>query len=105
MVPVVRTETRSIQTALALAAEGMGLAVYPEMYFNSPYLFAGSRDMTVRERLEIFPFTREGAEDTIAIGYSRNRYLSQMSRDFIAMSLEAFGKDPGPFLEKLGSAD
>lgn len=88
--PEICLETRNIQTAFALAAEGMGLTVCPTMYLNSRYTISGQADSYTRNKVDIFPFFDRGSTDVIAIGYNRDRYLSQIAKDFIDMSVEKF---------------
>ena len=94
--PEVCLETRNIQTAFALAAEGMGLTVCPTTYLNSRYTISGQADSYTRSRVDIFPFFDRGSTDVIAIGYNRERYLSRIARDFIDMSVEKFRTLPQP---------
>ena len=46
--------------------------------------------------MDIFPFFDRGSTDVIAIGYNRDRYLSQIAKDFIDMSVEKFRALPKP---------
>ena len=39
---------------------------------------------------KILPFSADNERDTIGIGYNRDRYLTQLARDFIEMSLERY---------------
>ena len=94
--PEICLETRNIQTAFALAAEGMGLTVCPTMYLNSRYTISGQADSYTRSKVDIFPFFDRGSTDVIAIGYNRDRYLSQIAKDFIDMSVEKFRALPKP---------
>lgn len=90
MDPIIKLETANIQTAFCLAAEGIGLAVIPEMYLNSEYIVSGIEDYTLRQRVEILPFFSEDITDTIAIGYNRFRYLSKIAQDFIELARQKF---------------
>ena len=90
MDPIIKLETANIQTAFCLAAEGIGLAVIPEMYLNSGYIVSGIEDYTLRQRVEILPFFSEDITDTIAIGYNRFRYLSKIAQDFIDLARQKF---------------
>lgn len=94
MTPKIKLETQNVQTAFCLAAEGMGLTVCPELYLSSPYTVSGAVDSPVRQKVEILPFSTKDTADTIAIGYNRERYLSKMARDFIALSLRLYGVNP-----------
>ena len=88
--PDVCFETRNIQTAFALASEGMGLTVCPTMYLDSRYTISGQADSYIRQKVEVVPFFSRGNTDVIAIGYNRERYLSQIAKDFIDMSVQKF---------------
>ena len=89
--PEIKLETQNVQTAFCLAAEGMGLTVCPELYLISPYTISGAANAEIRQKVTVFPFSDEDTVDTIAIGYNRERYLSKMARDFIALSLRLYG--------------
>lgn len=88
--PEVCFETRNIQTAYALAAEGMGLTVLPTTYLTSRYTISCRADSYTRQRVDVFPFFDRISTDVIAIGYNRERYLSELAKDFIRMSVEKF---------------
>lgn len=86
--PDIRLETGNIQTSFALAAEGIGLAVIPELYLHSPYLVSGNDDSVLRKHVTLLPFTSPG--NTIAIGYKTDRYLSSFAKAFIDLALKKF---------------
>lgn len=88
MKPQITVEIRNIQTAFALCAEGMGITVCPEIYLNSLYTIVGT-DSNIRSRFEILDFYDTPTEDTIAIGYNRDRYLSKSAEDFIKTAKES----------------
>lgn len=48
--PHIKLETQNIQTAFALASEGMGLAVCPELYLGSSYVTSGMSQSIVRKK-------------------------------------------------------
>jgi len=87
--PKVTVETENIQTAFSLAAEGMGFSFCPELYLNSPYTVAGDIDSEIRSKVVLLPFSKRRF-DTIAIGYNSGRYLSNIAKDFIKMSIERY---------------
>ena len=64
----------------------------PELYLNSKYIASGMADSYIRPRVEICPLFEAGY---IAIGYNKNRYLSQIASDFIQMSLRRFREEEG----------
>ena len=86
--PDIRLETGNIQTSFALASEGIGLAVVPELYLHSPYLISGNQESSLRKTVTILPFTGPG--NTIAIGYATDRYLSSFAKAFIDLALKIF---------------
>ena len=86
--PEIRLETGNIQTSFALAAEGVGLALIPELYLHSPFIISGRADSDLRNNVTILPFTDPGT--TIAIGYNTDRYLSSFAKAFIDLALEKF---------------
>lgn len=85
--PHIVVEIRNIQTAFALCAEGMGITVCPEIYLNSFYTIVG-KNSNIRSRFEVLDFYDTPCEDTIAIGYNRDRYLSRSAEDFIRITKE-----------------
>jgi DNA-binding transcriptional LysR family regulator len=90
MEPHIKLETQNIQTAFALSAEGMGLTVCPELYLDNPYVASGSTTSPIRKKIRTCRFFSGDVQDTIAIGYNRERYLSRFAKAFITMSLQAF---------------
>lgn len=93
MQPQIKLETRNMQTAFCLAAEGVGLTVCPELYLNSPYTVSGSPDSMLRNKVETLAFPTSDSIDTICIGYSREHYLNRMAQDFIDLSLRLYQKE------------
>ncbi len=90
--PHIKLETQNIQTAFALASEGMGLAVCPELYLGSSYVTSGMSQSIVRQKVDVLPFSNSSVQDAIAIGYNRERHLSHFAIDFINTALETFGQ-------------
>ena len=88
--PKIRIETQNIQTAFALASEGMGITVCSQMYLESPFVISGHVDYESRKKVEILPFSSQELNDSIAIAYNRERYLSKIASDFIEMTLAEF---------------
>ncbi len=91
--PQIKLETQNIQTAFALASEGMGLTVCPELYLGSSYVTSGMSKSIVRKKVDVLPFSNSDNQDVIAIGYNRERHLSRFAIDFINAALETFGKN------------
>ena len=83
--PRVLLETRNIQTAFALAMEGMGVTVYPELFLSSRSLLPSSE--TARDAVDAFPLDEDLAQ-TIVVAYNPEKYLSKAARDFIEEAQE-----------------
>lgn len=78
--PRLLLETRNIQTAFALAMEGMGLTIYPEMFLSSQSLLPSA--LAARDAVDWFPLDDDLAQ-TIVVAYNPEKYLSKAARDFI----------------------
>ncbi len=89
--PHIKLETQNIQTAFALASEGMGLAVCPELYLGSSYVTPGMSQSNIRKKVDVLPFPNTTGQDSIAIGYNRDRHLSHFALDFINIALSLIG--------------
>ena len=88
--PRIEFETTNTQTALAVAAEGVGVTVCPELYLNSNYLAFGSGDSYIRKKVATCLLSHDSLTDTIAVCYNDNRYLSRAAEDFIRLCQEKF---------------
>ena len=78
--PRILLETRNIQTAFALAMEGMGLTIYPELFLSSRSLLPSGQ--AARDTVDWFPLDSDLAQ-TIVVAYHPEKYLSIAARDFI----------------------
>ena len=78
--PRILLETRNIQTAFALAMEGMGLTIYPELFLSSRSLLPSGQ--AARDAVDAFPLDSDLAQ-TIVVAYHPEKYLSNAARDFI----------------------
>ncbi len=78
--PRILLETRNIQTAFALAMEGMGLTIYPELFLSSQSLLPSAQ--AARDAVDAFPLDADLAQ-TIVVAYHPEKYLSNAARDFI----------------------
>ncbi len=83
--PRVLLETRNIQTAFALAMEGMGLTIYPELFLSSRSLLPSAE--AARDTVDTFPLDADLAQ-TIVVAYHPEKYLSNAARDFIEEAQE-----------------
>ena len=88
--PHIEFETTNTQTALALASEGVGITVCPELYLNSRYLAFGSGDSYLREKVDFCLLSHDSINDTIAVCYNENRYLSRAAENFIDLCEKKF---------------
>ena len=95
LTPKIKLETQNIQTAYALAVEGMGITVCPQLYLESPFVISGNRESESRAKVEICDFSSPKMDDSIAIAYNRERYLSRFASDFIDMTVQEFSVSPG----------
>ncbi|MBR5109546.1 MAG: LysR family transcriptional regulator [Clostridia bacterium] len=86
--PLIKLETNNTQTAMALAAEGIGIAVCPELYLNSNYVASGTAGSYIRRLVEVCPLFDDSLSDTIAIGYNKDRYCSKIAENFISLCLK-----------------
>lgn len=86
--PTLRLATKNMQTALALASEGLGATVSPNYYFHSNYTASGQQSSYIKKKVELLPLLPASKADEIAIGYNKSRYLSQAAKDFIELCIE-----------------
>ena len=86
--PRITFETNNTQTAMALAAEGIGIAVCPELYLNSNYVASGTAGSYIRRLVEACPLFDDSLSDTIAIGYNKDRYCGKIAESFVSLCLE-----------------
>lgn len=84
-VPDVMLETENTETAYALAASGMGLTVYPEMFLHS--LHRG--DMSGDSPLIFFPLPGESTVGTLSAAYPEGGYHSSALNDFVSLCRES----------------
>ncbi len=85
IVPNVRIETSNTQTALALAAAGMGVTIVHEILLKTSYTLGGLSNPATREKVLIAPFKKDALVDTIGIGYHKDRYMPKLTKDFIEL--------------------
>lgn len=81
--PEVKIETANTQTAIALAAEGMGITIVHETFLSTLPTVGNLSPAAREDRLVLIPMTRGGIMDVIGIGYPKNRYLPRIAKDFI----------------------
>lgn len=77
--PEIRIETANTQTAIALSAKQMGVAIVHEIFLTT--------HTSITEDLAVLPVTPI-TPDTIGIGTGRAHYLPKLTRDFIELCRE-----------------
>lgn len=89
MNPHILLETSNIQTAFALAVQGMGIAVYPEMFLKGATTL--STNMMTPHKIDLYPLQSPSTTETLAIAYNKNRYLTAAAKDFIELTRKVLG--------------
>ena len=76
--PEVVLETENIETAFALAEQGMGVTVYPDLFWNS--LHAAESD-----KLDLLPLGGDDTIGTLAVAFREKGYHAPAVLDFITL--------------------
>lgn len=84
--PKIILETENIETAIALAAKGMGITFYPKMFLSKSDHF--QRIMNKHSGLNFYSLNHHKAHGTLAIGYHKGHYMSQATKEFIRIAKE-----------------
>ena len=79
--PAVLLETENIETAFALAEQGMGITVYPELFLTALHPAALGADSP----LDLFPLPGAETLGSLAIAFTEKAYHSPAVLDFIAL--------------------
>ena len=79
--PRILLETENIETAFALAEQGMGITLYPELFLRSLHADADGEG----SRLDLFPLPGPEALGALAVAFTESSYLSPAVLDFIAL--------------------
>lgn len=79
--PNVVLETENIETAFALAQNGMGITIYPELF---RWCIPGSGS-PADECVDFFPMTEEDTIGTLVIARMKHHYKTQAVSDFIVL--------------------
>lgn len=74
--PSIIFEAENIETILALAAKGMGITFYPQMFVHPS-----------RENLHFYPLNYAKSHGVLAIGYYKDRYLPRAAKEFIQVAM------------------
>jgi DNA-binding transcriptional LysR family regulator len=85
--PNIILETENIETLLSLCIRGMGITFYPEMFVQHLSPFIKSE---LVEPIHAFPLNDRATDGTLVVGYLKNRYLSNSSRNFIKLIKEIY---------------
>ena len=85
--PRILLETENIETAFALARQGMGITVYPELFLRTLHADEGGEDSP----LDLFPLPGEGSMGALAIAFLESGYRSPAVLDFIALCRKQSG--------------
>ena len=78
--PDVVLETENIETAFALAEQGMGITVYPELFLSS--LHAGAAQSP---DIDLLPLPADEATGTLAVAFLEKGYHAPAVLDFITL--------------------
>lgn len=84
--PSIIFEAENIETILALAAKGMGITFYPQMFIRPS-----------RQGLNFYPLSYGKAHGVLAIGYYKNRYLPQAAKEFIRIAIKILQSENNTF--------
>ncbi|OPJ59697.1 LysR family transcriptional regulator [Clostridium oryzae] len=81
--PNIILETENIETVLALSVKGMGITFYPRTLMNNKNLIF---DKSTLVGTNIYHLEYNETHGTLAIGYQKNRYISQAVKEFIKLA-------------------
>ncbi|WP_341274110.1 LysR substrate-binding domain-containing protein [Clostridium beijerinckii] len=86
--PNIILETESIETVLALSVKGMGITFYPKTLMNNKDLIFDKNTIT---GVNLYHLKYNKTHGTLAIGYQKNRYVSQALKEFIELAKDKYG--------------
>ncbi|WP_017212949.1 LysR family transcriptional regulator [Clostridium beijerinckii] len=86
--PNIILETESIETVLALSVKGMGITFYPRTLMNNKDLIFDKSTIT---GVNLYHLKYNKTHGTLAIGYQKNRYVSQALKEFIELAKDKYG--------------
>ncbi|MZK50902.1 LysR family transcriptional regulator [Clostridium beijerinckii] len=86
--PNIILETESIETVLALSVKGMGITFYPRTLMNNKDLIFDKNTIT---GVNLYHLKYNKTHGTLAIGYQKNRYVSQALKEFIELAKDKYG--------------
>ena len=82
--PEILLETENIETAFALAEQGMGVTVYPELFLNTLHAAPS-------EALDLLPLPAEDTTGTLAVAFLEKGYHAPAVLDFISLTRQMSG--------------
>ena len=82
--PEIVLETENIETAFALAEQGMGVTVYPELFLNTLHAAPS-------EALDLLPLPAEDTTGTLAVAFLEKGYHAPAVLDFISLTRQMSG--------------
>jgi DNA-binding transcriptional LysR family regulator len=85
--PKILLETENIETAFALAEQGMGVTVYPELFLRSLHADADGEASS----LDLFPLPGSETLSALAVAFLESGYRSPAVLDFIALCRQQAG--------------
>ena len=85
--PRVLLETENIETAFALAEQGMGVTPYPELFLRTLHADAGEE----KSSLDLFPLPGAETLGALAVAFMENSYRAPAVLDFIALCKQRAG--------------
>lgn len=85
--PKIVTESDNIETVLSLAAEGMGVTVYPAQFLENRKNTVGEKDP-----LLYCPVGDKSTDTVLVAAWKKGRYMSRFERVFIDICKEKAGK-------------
>lgn len=90
IIPNIILETENIETVLALCIKGMGITFYPRTLMNNKDLVF---DKNTFMGNNFYHLQYNKTHGTLAIGYQKNRYISQAVKEFIKLAREKYYSD------------
>ena len=83
--PEIVLETENIETAFALAEQGMGITVYPELFLNALHADENAA-------VDLLPLPVEDTTGTLAVAFLEKGYHAPAVLDFITLARQSSGE-------------
>ena len=87
--PKIILETENTVTTLAMAREGMGIVICPQLFLRTIHL-PGVKPAP--EDVDLFPLADPSTLSRLVVGYRRDRYLSHFAERFILIAQDVLRK-------------